>query len=310
MRQTVVVTGGTGKVGVHIVQRLLKSGYHVHVLVRTPPAPEHPLHSEHVTLTVMDLIALPEQGVRDWLNRVRPRAFIHAAALADVLLCEREPSQAYLVNTHSTKMLARACSYHKIHFILLSTAYVFDGTLPPTALYHECDPVHPLNHYGESKVRGERATREECSGETVWTICRASVVYGATQGRPDFVQWVHAMLAHNENIQVAVDQINSPIHVLDLAQMLVSVLEQRLQGIYHIAGRTSVSRYEFALKIAQSHGLNAELIQPMLTSELPASCWRPLNASLCTDKITADAEVHPISLEEGLDFTRFLRERE
>lgn len=300
MRQTVVVTGGTGKVGVHIVQQLLKSGYHVHVLVRTLPAPEHPLHREHVTLTVMDLIALPEQEVRDWLNRVRPQALIHAAALADVLLCEREPARAYLVNTHSTKILAKVCSYYKIHFILLSTAYVFDGTLPPTTLYRECDPVHPLNHYGESKVQGEQTTQEECSGETVWTICRASVVYGATYGRPDFVQWVHTTLAQNENIQVAVDQINSPIHVLNLVQMLISVLEQRLQGIYHVAGRTSISRYEFALKIAQSYGLNAELIQPMLTSELLPGCWRPLNASLCTDKITADAGVHPISLEEGL----------
>ncbi len=304
MQHTVVVTGGTGKVGVYIVQRLLKAGYCVHVLVRTQPAPGHPLYSENVTLTVMDLTTLSEQAIQAWLNSVRPRALIHAAALADVLRCEREPSQAYVVNAYSTRMLAKVCSYHKIHFIVLSTAYVFDGSLPSTEQYRECDPVNPLNHYGKSKVQGELATQEECNRETLWAICRASIVYGATQrGQPDFVQWVHTTLEHNESIQVAVDQISSPIHVLDLAQMLISVIEQRLQGIYHVAGSTPISRYDFALKIAQNYGLDAGLIQPGLTSGLQTSCWRPLNASLCTDKITADAGIHPISLEDGLGFT-------
>ena len=176
-KNTVAVTGAAGRVGVNVVQRLLRAGYEVHALVHSPLPAEHPLSQERVTLTVLDLAALPEQDVVNWLNKMRPIAFIHSAGLADVPGCERQPSLAYLLNAQVTRMLARMCARQQTHFIMLSTEYVFGGTMQPEILYHEEDPVHPLNHYGKSKVQGELATQEECDQITLWTICRTSMVY-------------------------------------------------------------------------------------------------------------------------------------
>jgi len=307
IKNTVAVTGASGRVGVNVVRRLLKAGYDVHALIHSPLPAEHPLSYEPVAMTIMDLAALPEQDVLNWLSRVRPLAFIHSAALADVPGCEQQPSRAYLINAQVTRMLAKACAHYQTHFIMLSTEYVFSGTLRPGLLYNEDDPVHPLNHYGKSKVQGELATQEECSQKTLWTICRTSMVYGpdydTTQWhRPDFMQWVRSMLRQNQMIRIASDQVNSPIYSVDLAEILVAMVEQKLQGIYHVAGSTPISRYNFALAVAEHAGLDETLIRPALTSELDRNPQRPLNAGLCIEKISRSSGIRPLSIEEGLAF--------
>ncbi len=306
-KYTVVVTGATGRVGSKIVQALLEAGFSVHTLLHSILPAEHPLIREDVAVTVMDLATLPEQDVFYWLKAVQPIALIHSAALADVADCERWPSRAYLMNTDVTRMLAKACARYQVHFIMLSSEHVFSGTAHPNVLYSERDPVHPLNCYGKSKVLGELAVQEECAKQTLWTICRISVVYGLTYDpkfwpRPDFMQWVRTKLHQNEALRVVVDQINSPICVVDLIRILVTIVRQQLQGIYHVAGSTPVSRYHFALQIAQTYGLNTTFVQPILTSEADLSPQRPLNVGLCVDKISHDSGVRPLSLEEGLAF--------
>lgn len=304
VKQTVAVTGATGKVGLHVVRSLLKAGYRVHVLARARPAQDHPLLREDISLTVMDLAVLPQGAIEQWLGTVRPCALLHLAALADVSGCERQPARAYLLNVSVTRMLAHACATYAVHFILLSTDYVFDGTLVPGLLYAEYHAMNALNTYGKSKVWAEHMTRTECVQKAPWTICRTSMVYGSYQvEHPDFVQWVRACLQEHQVLQVARDQINSPTAGIDLARMLVSIVEQRLQGVYHLAGSTPVSRYGFARSVARCYGLDESLIQPVLTSPPQAGPRRPANVGLCVDKITAAAGLSPMSLEEGLAFT-------
>src|SRR5882724_1581161 len=167
-KKTVAVTGMTGKVGTNIVQQLLKVGYEVHALLHTPLSPDHPLIFEHVNVTVMDLTTLSEYELFNWIDNVQPIALIHSAALADVPGCERQPTLSYLMNVVATRMLARACAHAQAHFIMLSTEYVFDGTLHPEKLYCEWDLLHPLNQYGKSKAQGELAAQEECMGKILW----------------------------------------------------------------------------------------------------------------------------------------------
>jgi dTDP-4-dehydrorhamnose reductase len=304
VKQTVAVTGATGKVGLHVVRHLLRAGYHVHVLARARPVAEHPLWRENFSLTILDLATLPAGSIEQWLGAVRPCAVLHLAALADVGACELQPSQAYLLNVSTTQTLARACAAYNVHFILLSTDYVFDGTLDPGLLYTEYHAVNALNTYGKSKVWAERIVQAECAQKTLWTICRTSMVYGSCPvQRPDFVRWVRTCLQERLALQVAQDQINSPTAGIDLARMLVAVVEQRLQGVYHLAGRTSLSRYDFALSTARHYGLDESLIRPVVTSRLEDSPRRPLNVGLCVDKITAATGIAPMSLEEGLALT-------
>lgn len=307
--QTVAVTGAAGIVGIRVVQQFLKAGYTVHALVHTRPPAGHPLFREHVTVTVMDLATTPEQDVVRWFAAVRPSALIHCAAWVDVAGCESQPSQAYLMNTQVTGILAKACSLTSTHFILLSTEYVFDGTLPATQLYHEYEQVNPLNHYGKSKVQAEIVTQETCAGNTVWTVCRTAVLYGSTRwNRPDFLQWLRTKLSKHEMVWIARDLISSPTCASDLAGMLVALVEQRLEGVYHTTGRTALDRYHFAVEIARCYNLDESLISPIQATELGVT--RPLNVGLCVEKIRQDTGIRPFSVQEGLAYCRDMEQIE
>ena len=111
---------------------------------------------------------------------------------------------------------------------------------------------------------------------------------------------MRSVLRQNQTLHIASDQVNSPIYSLDLAKILVAVVEQKLQGIYHVAGSTPISRYKFALEVAKHASLDETLIQPVLTSELDQNLQRPLNAGLCVDKISHCSGIRPLSIEEGL----------
>lgn len=301
LADTVAVTGATGMVGVRLVRQLLRAGYTVQAIVRSYPAAGHPIYHTNVSISMMDLVAATEQEIMDWLTIARPIALIHCAAMTDVEGCDQRSTLAYRMNARVPWLLARACAQQHVHFVLASTDYVFDGSYQAGHLYAEDDPVHALNHYGNSKLLGEIAVQEACGMKTVWTICRTSVVYGTTPWtRHDIPTWLSMKLRRSEVVYGASDQINSPTYASDLARMLVAVVQERLPGVYHTSGRTPASRYQLLLSIARACGLDESLIQPKLTSELGQAIHRPLNVGLSIEKISRHLGKQPMSLEEGL----------
>jgi dTDP-4-dehydrorhamnose reductase len=67
---------------------------------------------------------------------------------------------------------------------------------------------------------------------------------------------------------VLVDQYVSPTLNTNLAQMLIEIAERRLCGIFHTAGASRVSRYEFAKMLANVFKLDSDLIKPAKMSEI------------------------------------------
>ena len=64
----------------------------------------------------------------------------------------------------------------------------------------------------------------------------------------------------------------------------VEPLFGRLTGVYHLAGATRVSEYEFARLIAETLGLDRELVRPAATGELGWTAPRPRDSSLDVGK--------------------------
>ncbi len=89
----------------------------------------------------------------DALVNARPDAVVHAAAMANVDGCERDPDAAYAVNTLGTRHVALACRRLDIPLLYVSTDFVFDGAKREP--YYEWDQANPLGHYGRSKLAGE-----------------------------------------------------------------------------------------------------------------------------------------------------------
>ncbi len=89
-------------------------------------------------------------GVKEY----NPDIVLHLAAATDVDQCEIDPDWAYCSNTIGTQNVALACQKHNALMVYISTAGVFQGD--KHGPYTEFDDTIPANHYGISKLAGEK----------------------------------------------------------------------------------------------------------------------------------------------------------
>ena len=77
-------------------------------------------------------------------------------------------------------------------------------------------------------------------------------------------------------------------------------IEYNADGIYHVAGAEAVSRYEFAIRIADVFGFDPELISKVKSSDLPQLAQRPLHTTFVVDKAKRTFMYNPMNITQGL----------
>jgi dTDP-4-dehydrorhamnose reductase len=285
----VLVTGTSGLLGNKIVGMARK--YKVY-----PTHATRPIFPDSIRMDITN-----ESEVRRVFSQVKPDVVIHTAAETNVDRCENEKAHAWKINVDGTRILAEACSRGKARIVYISTDYVFDGE---KGLYAEEDKPNPVNHYGITKLMGERHAEELCESSA---ILRTSVLYGTHPDKPNFAKWVVATLTQGKSVTVVKDHYNSPTLADNLAEVVMETVKRSLEGLYHAAGSERISRYNLALKIAETFKLDTSLIKPIEMSELKAwTAKRPKDSSLRVDKIQKEIGVKLLDVAQGL---RELRER-
>ncbi len=271
----VLVTGGNGLLGTKSIELLLAKG-------RQPISASLELETlngflgkfPYFQLDITDLAA-----VRGLMERIRPEAVIHTAAITAVDACETQRELSWRVNVDGTSNVATACHEFGARLIHVSTEYVFDGEAGP---YTEEDLPRPISYYGLTKLESENAVREQCSD---WAIGRTTVLFGhAPNVRRSFVAWMVDRLSRGERIRVVDDQIGSPTLADNLAQMLLAILDSDRGGVFNTVGDTILDRHAFAIMTAKLFGLDPGLIDRIKTVELNQPAPRPLKAGLVMDK--------------------------
>jgi dTDP-4-dehydrorhamnose reductase len=202
-----------------------------------------------------------------------------AAGATDVERCESDHAWAAAANHLGPLALARAAK--NIPFAFFSTDYVFDGAAGP---YGEDAPTCALSIYGQAKLDGEHAILDAHPNALV---LRTTGVYGPDPQAKNFLYAVRRLLGEGKTMRVPIDQLATPTHVDDLAAASIALLQANHTGIFHLAGPTFVSRYDFALQACAILGLDPTLIHPLTTAELNQKAARPLLGGLRIDKLTA-----------------------
>ena len=81
------------------------------------------------------------------------------------------------------------------------------------------------------------------------------------------------------------DSFFNPISINDLAELIVEMIGRRATGIYNIAGRDRLSKYSFALQLAETFGYRTENIDQKRASEQQTVVVRPDDLSISCDKL-------------------------
>lgn len=82
--------------------------------------------------------------------------------------------------------------------------------------------------------------------------------------------------------------------------MILEACEKKLNGIYHMAGASKVSRYEFAIKLAEKFNLDKNLIKRAKTEDMNWKAKRPKDSSLNISKIQKTLTIKSMNLNESL----------
>ena len=283
----ILITGASGLLGSKLAELAVKLGHEVY----SGYLSHEPVHGTKIRIDVRDKDALGKI-----FSRIRPEAIIHTAALTDVDRCEAERELAWSINVGGTRNIAELSKEYGAFLVYISTDYVFRGD---KGMYRETDEPDPINYYGLTKLKGEE---EVINIANEFCIARSSVIYGArpASGKVNFALWTIEKLKAGETVNIVIDQWSSPTLNTNLSEMLLEVVERRIAGIYHLAGATRISRYDFAKLIAENFNLNKRLIKPSTMDMLRWTANRPRDSSLDVSKASMNLRSKPLEIEEAL----------
>ncbi len=281
----VFVTGVAGQLGHDVMNELAKRGYEG---VGTDLAPEYSGIQDGSAVTTMPYVSMDitdAAAVRRVLEEVCPDAVVHCAAWTAVDLAEDEDKQEKVraINVGGTQNIASVCKELDCKMLYLSTDYVFNGqgTEP---WQPDCKDYQPLNVYGQTKLDGEKAVSSTLEK---YFIVRIAWVFGLNGS--NFIKTMLKLSEKYDTLRVVSDQIGTPTYTLDLARLLVDMIETDRYGYYHATNEGGyISWYDFACEIFHQAGKDMT-VNPVTTEEYGLSkAARPFNSRLDKSKLTAN----------------------
>ena len=299
----VFVTGVCGQLGHDVMNELAKHGYEG---IGSDIAPAYSGVMDDTYVTTAPYIQLDitdGASVSKVLADEKSDAVIHCAAWTAVDLAEDEDKQekVFAINALGTRYIAEVCKQLGCKMMYISTDYVFNGH-GETPWEPDCKDYAPLSVYGKTKLEGELAVSSLL--EKLF-IVRIAWVFGLN-GK-NFIKTMLSLGQKYDSLRVVYDQIGTPTYTLDLARLLVDMIETERYGYYHATNEGGyISWADFAKEIFCQAGMNTQVI-PVTTAEYGLSkAARPFNSRLDKSKLV-EAGFEP--LPEWQDaLKRYLKE--
>ena len=269
----VLVTGTSGQLGFDVMEELARRGYEGIGADRSDSDAEF----EHVVLDITD-----KEKVFETVKKVNPDVIVHCAAWTNVDAAEAPENidKVRAVNVDGTRNLAEAAKAVDAKFVYISTDYVFDGQ-GERPWQPDDKNYAPLNVYGQSKLDGELAVAETLDK---YFIVRIAWVFG--RNGKNFIKTMIEVGKTHPEVRVVDDQIGTPTYTVDLARLLVDMIETDKYGYYHATNEGGyISWADFTEEIYRQTGMNVK-VNRVTTAEYGESvAKRPFNSRLDKSKL-------------------------
>ena len=297
------VTGVGGQLGHDVVNELKRKrwdvvGSDIHVTYSGVQDGSEVVSAPYVQLDITD-----KEAVLTTINKIHPDVIIHCAAWTAVDAAEEEENKTKVeaINHLGTKYIAEAAKSVDAKMLYLSTDYVFDGK-GERPWQPDDKNYAPLNYYGQTKLEGELAVSSTLDK---FFIVRIAWVFGLN-GK-NFIKTMINVGKTHDTVRVVNDQIGTPTYTLDLARLLVDMVETEKYGYYHATNEGGyISWYDFCCEFYRQYGLETKVI-PVTTAEYGLSkAARPFNSRLDKSKLVTEG-FEPLPVWQDA-VKRYLRE--
>ncbi|MFD5447353.1 MULTISPECIES: NAD-dependent epimerase/dehydratase family protein [unclassified Streptomyces] len=309
---TVAVTGGLGLVGSRIVHKLRAIGAKPLAVGRLD-AYGAPVCSSvfHISPADPDVIAgdITDTALMDDVLG-RSDYVIHAAALADVAECTRNPGAALRANVQGTQTVLDAAARHtrslkRLVFVSSASVYgVGAGSSVAGARFSEEDPLRPASVYANTKLWGEHQTALALGGpDDSYAIVRYFSVYGEPQVvKENSHSWVVAWFAMRATLRLPLHlngggrQVRDFVHVDDIATatLLAAVTDRAHRATVNVGTGRATSIRQVA-NLVRRHCPAARIV------ETPRPQGDPLGACADTTRMREVLDWAPqTDIEDGV----------
>jgi dTDP-4-dehydrorhamnose reductase len=283
----ILITGASGLLGLN----LALDARHAHDVIGVDRST---LASAPFQVIKADL--LDPNAIIDVLKESKAEAVINCAALADVDTCEANPELARLVNSELPARLADACARRKVRLLHISTDAVFDGQ--KVGYYTENDRPNPSGVYATTKYEGEKAVLQT---NPLSIVARVNFYGWSLSGKRSLAEFFVNNLSKGKNVNGFTDVTFCPMLVNHLDEILVTMLERGLHGLYNAVGPQAMSKYQFGVEIARKFGLQEGLISPQSVDKSSLTARRSHNLRLSTHKLSTDLQLTLHDFSTGLE---------
>ncbi len=286
----IVLIGGTSLLGRKLFYSTPRL-YHV-----IPSHFQHPLNPTSVELDITKI-----NQVIKLVKSTRPNIIIHASSIGDVDYCENHQKEAWRVNVEGTQNIIKAAQLVDARCVFFSSNAVFDGKAAP---YDEQSTTTPINFYGQTKVAAEKIVTNYFPKATIF---RLTTMYGwnDSRERQNPASWLIERLEKKLITPVVTDIFNNHLWVGQAAQAVWKAIEKSEWGhVFHIAGKNCLSRYDFAVELADVFKLNKQLLKPVTSDYFSRLTPRASNTCFSTHKMKRVLGIVPLSLKKGLEIMK------
>jgi UDP-glucose 4-epimerase len=260
-----LITGGSGYIGSRLVDHLSGRDQTEAIVVADVKSPA----SFRPKTTFASLDVRDRRGVRELFERERPDCVVHLAYLLNPI---HDEAAMYDVDVNGTQNVLEAASAAGVGQVLVTsstTAYgaFADNPVPLT----EADPVRgaPDFSYARDKAESDRLCQLWAleHAERVMTIVRPCIVFGPDVDNYIVRLWLRQPFRADFGMP---DQPMQFVHVDDVAEALILLLEGRHGGVFNVAA----DGYLSVVDASDLIGLKPRRVPYKLFKRLAAGLWR------------------------------------
>ena len=256
----VLVTGVGGQLGYDVIKELEKRNIDC-------------IGADRAEFDITDF-----EAARKFITDFMPDVVIHCSAYTAVDKAEDEPELCHLVNAVGTENVAKICKEIDAKMVYISTDYVFDGR--KEGFYEVDDLPNPINVYGKTKLDGEKVVQKNLEK---YFIVRISWVFGINGN--NFIKTMLRLGKERSELNVVSDQFGSPTYTVDIATLLVDMIQSEKYGIYHATNEGECSWAEFAEEIFKISNMDVK-VNPIASVEYHTKARRPMNSRLSKESLS------------------------
>ncbi len=264
MFQRILITGGAGFIGSHLLDFCLNAGHQVLVYDNFSVGNRSFLQ-DHPLLEVVEGDILDPKSLESTIARFNPDVVFHLAAIHFIPACEKDPAMALRINVEGTQNILQACRNRNNRVVFTSTGAIYDPAI--TSVLSEDSNIETKDIYGLTKHTAERLIQYHLAkGFGSVVIARLFNAAGRRETNPHLLPAIMEQISRGDkNVELGnLYPRRDYVHVEDIAEALYSLRNinaLETPGVFNIGSGKEYSVQELVDICADTIGEPINIVQ-------------------------------------------------